>query len=112
MIVQPDFADHWKTELLVRETGSEAAVRCVLRFWSHCQNRRKWRFDGMTPETLAAICKWAGDPQTFWGAMTQTFLDIEGDCVIAHEWEAINSRLVHNWTVGPKRGASAQAKRG
>jgi len=77
MIVQPDFADHWKTELLIRVTGSEASVRCLLRFWSDCQNRRKWKFYGMTPATLAAVCKWTGDPETFWNAMTQTFLDID-----------------------------------
>jgi hypothetical protein len=110
MIVQPDFADNWKTELLIRVTGSEASVRCLLRFWSHCQNRRKWKFYGMTPATLAAVCKWTGDPETFWNAMTQTFLDIDGDCVIAHEWEAINSRLIHNWIVGKRGGRPSTLK--
>ena len=110
MIVQPDFADHWKTDLLVRICRSESAVRCVLRFWSHCQNRRKWVFDGMTPETLAAICKWTGDTQLFWDAMAQTFLDVNGKSVTAHEWESVNSRLIHNWTVGPKGGRPSKPK--
>jgi hypothetical protein len=104
MIVQPDFADHWKTDLLVRMAGSESAVRCLLRFWSHCQNRRKWRFDELCPSMLAGICKWTGDENVFWDAMTHTFLDVEDGIVIAHEWETINSRLIHNWTVGPKGG--------
>ena len=88
MIVQPDFPDHWKTDLLVRTTRSEGAVRCLLRFWSHCQNRRKWEFENLNPQMLAAICKWEGDPQTFWDAMTATFLDVQGDYVVAQEWEA------------------------
>jgi hypothetical protein len=110
MIVQPDFADHWKTELLVRMTRSESAVRCLLRFWSHCQNRRKWKFDGMTAATLASICKWTGDEHVFWNAMAETFLDVEGNSVTAHEWELINSRLIHNWTVGQKGGRPATSK--
>jgi hypothetical protein len=58
----------------------------------------------MNPATLAAICRWTGDEHVFWNAMVETFLDIEGDVVVAHEWETINSRLIHNWTVGPKGG--------
>ena len=104
MIVDPDFADHWKTELLVNLTGSEASIRCLLRFWSHCQNRRKWQFEGMTPQLLAAICKWPGDPQIFWDAMTKTFLDVKECTIVAHEWESLNSRLVHNWEAGKKGG--------
>lgn len=104
MIVQPDFADHWKTELLVRVCGSETAVRCLLRFWSHCQNRKKWSFEDMTPELLAAICRWPGDAAIFWSAMTQTFIDVKGKTATAHEWEEANARLVHNWTVGKSGG--------
>ena len=103
MIVQPDFADHWKTRLLVRQCGHEA-VLCLIRFWSHCQNRKKWVFEDLTPAVLASICAWSGDEKLFWDAMTQTFLDAEGSCVSAHEWAEINHRLIHNWEAGPKGG--------
>jgi hypothetical protein len=103
MIVQPDFPDHWKTRLLVRLCGPDS-VLCLLRFWSHCQNRRKWVFEGMTPAILASICAWTGDEKVFCDAMTQTFLDVDGDTVTAHEWEEINHKLIHNWEVGKKGG--------
>lgn len=104
MIVQPDFADHWKTELLIRLCGTEAAVRCLLRFWSHCQNRRQWEFTNLTPEILASICRWQGEAQVFWDAMNQTFIDRTGDTHTAHEWSEINSQLTHNWEAGKKGG--------
>lgn len=108
MIVEPDFCDHWKTELLVKRSGSENAVRCLLRFWSHCQSRKKWNFEDMSPAKLACICKWTGDEQVFWDAMLQTFLDQDGQNVSAHEWEQVNHRLIHNWEAGKKGGRPAQ----
>lgn len=104
MIVQPDFADHWKTELLIRLCGTESAVRCLLRFWSHCQNRKQWEFTNLNPEILASICRWQGDAQVFWEAMNQTFIDRTGDTHTAHEWGEINSQLTHNWEAGKKGG--------
>jgi hypothetical protein len=107
MIVQPDFADHWKTDMLVRLSGSEASVRCLLRFWSHCQNRKQWRFNNFTPEILAAICKWTGDANAFWSAMTQTFAELREDgTLIAHEWEDMNATLLARW----KGGKATQKK--
>jgi hypothetical protein len=103
MIIQPDFPDHWKTRLLVRLCGPDA-VLCLLRFWAHCQNRKKWVFEEITPAMLASICGWVGDEQKFWDAMTQTYLDLNGTSVTAHEWAEINHQLIHNWEVGKKGG--------
>lgn len=58
----------------------------------------------MSPEVLASICKWQGDVEVFYGAMTKTYLDIVDGKLVAHEWGDINSQLVHNWTVGTKGG--------
>lgn len=99
MIVSPDFTDHWKVAMLVQMTDASAGF-CVLRFWAHCQNRRTWRFKNMTPQVLAAVCKWTGDPQKLWDAMIQTFIDIEGEEVVAHEWDEYNAALIAAWERG------------
>ena len=101
MIVTADFPDHWKTDLLVELSGSESAVRCLLRFWAHCQNRKRWRFTDLTPPILAGICKWKGDPKVWWSAMTQTFLKVEqGGTIVAHDWEVVNASLIGRWKGG------------
>jgi hypothetical protein len=100
MIVQPDFLDHWKTCLLVTLTNSESAILCVLRFWAHCQNRRQWEFEAMTPQILSAICRWTGDAQTFWDAMLQTFIEVDGKKLVAHDWRETNSSLIAAWQRG------------
>jgi hypothetical protein len=69
MIVEPDFPDHWKVQLLVTRLQSEAGVRCLLRLWAYCQARRDDCFP-FTPDVLAAVCRWEGKPSVFWEAMT------------------------------------------
>lgn len=101
MIVAPNFADHWKTDLLVKITGSEEAIRCLLRFWSHCQQQKTDRFPKLTPTVLAAICRWKGDENLFWDAMTKTYVEVrENGLCIAHEWKQVNSQLVTSWKNG------------
>lgn len=100
VIVQADFPDHWKTDLLVKLTGSETAVRCLLRFWAHCQMRKQWKFQGFTPAILAGVCKWQGDPQVFWDAMLQTFCDYNNNILTAHEWDEVNASLIGRWKGG------------
>lgn len=105
MIVAPNFTDHWKTDLLVKITGSEESVRCLLRFWSHCQQQKTDRFPGLTPTVLSAICRWKGDANTFWDAMTQTYIDVkENGLCVAHEWRQVNSQLVTSWKNGKLGG--------
>ncbi len=99
MIVSPDFPDHWKVAMLMQMTDTTAGF-CVLRFWAHCQNRRTWRFQNMTPQVLAAVCKWGGDPQKWWDAMAQTFIDVTESEVIAHQWDEYNSALIAAWERG------------
>lgn len=110
MIVEPDFLDHWKTRLLCDLTASETAPLCVLRLWAHCQHRRQWAWptDGMTPDILKAVCRFQGDGQIFWDAMTKTFLDLENGAVSVHDWEKVNASLIGRWKGGQITAARPQ----
>lgn len=101
MILAPNFSDHWKTDLLVKLSGSEESVRGLLRFWAHCQQQKTDRFTNLTPSILAAICRWRGDENRFWEAMSKTFMEIkENGVCVAHDWKQANSQLVTSWKNG------------
>ena len=100
MIVQPDFCDHWKTRHVVKGSGSEAAVRAILRLWGHCQQRRRWVFPDLTPVMLAAICGWEGESQVFWDAMVGMFIDATPAGFEVHEWAEVNASLLAGWEKG------------
>lgn len=109
MIVEPDFLDHWKTRLLVRLLGTETAPIHVLRLWAHCQCRKTDRFTGWKPIVLASVCRWESDAQTFWDAMVQTFIEIEGDAVVVHGWAATNASLISAWNNGKLGGRPSKS---
>ncbi len=109
MIIETDFPDHWKTQLLIKLTGSPAAPLLILRFWLFCQQRKAWRFEAMSNDALAAVCRWDGDAAALRAhLLTSGFLSEErdGDTVtlIAHDFETVNSKLTANWRNGPKGG--------
>lgn len=109
MIVEIDFLDHWKTRLLVRLLGTEAAPIYVLRLWAHCQSRKTDRFTGWEPAVLASVCRWETDPQTLWDAMSKTYLEIDGNTVIARGWAETNASLVSAWANGKLGGRPRKA---
>lgn len=104
MIVEPDFLDHWKTQLLARLLGTDKAPIYVLRLWAHCQQRKTGRFTGWNPDVLASVCRWDGDGLTLWKAMMQTYLEQDGDEVVAHGWIEANAGLVAAWSNGKLGG--------
>lgn len=104
MIVEPDFLDHWKTRLLVRLLGTEEAPIYVLRLWAHCQSRKTDRFTGWKPTVLASVCRWETDPQILWDAMLETYMETDGDAVIARGWAETNAGLISAWTNGKLGG--------
>ncbi len=112
MIIDPDFPDHWKTQLLVELSGDEIAVRCLLRLWSFCQTRKRWVFTEMTPAKLKSICKWPHDTEQWWNAMLECgWVKFNGDKELTvHEWEKYNHRLIHNWNVGKLGGRPSKPK--
>lgn len=107
MIVEPDFPDHWKTQLLIQLTGSPAAPLMVIRLWAHCQQRKAWEFQDMSDAALAAVCRWQGEPALARKHLTDAgFIDraSEPGVVIVHQWDEVNATLVRNWINGPKGG--------
>ncbi len=110
MIVEPDFLDHWKTRMLVRLLNDERAPLYVIRLWAHCQQRKTDRFTGWNPTVLASVCRWDGDGLTLWKAMGSTFLEIDGENVVAHGWLESNRGLVSAWTNGRLGGRPSASK--
>lgn len=108
MIVQPDFLDHWKTQLLQEILQDPMAPMYVLRLWAHCQNRKTHRFHRINPALTKAICKAPQDAKIFEKAMVDSgFIEIEGDEIVAHEWDTVNAYLINSWKNGKKGGRPA-----
>lgn len=110
MIVEPGFLDHWKVELLRRLLDSPLAPIFVLRIWEHCQLRKGWEFD-LSPEAVASICRWTGDPKTLMDALTESqFIRVSGRKVIIHDWDKSNRSLIAAWANGAKGGRPGKRK--
>lgn len=106
MIVETDFLDHWKTQLLRDRLGGDIAVIAVLRLWTHCQLRKTHRFT-LSPDALKAVCRWPGPAHVLLDALLEAgFLDrgdAEGSYVV-HDWDKTNVYLVQAWENGAKGG--------
>lgn len=103
MILAPDFPDHYKTKILLRLAG-HAGVFSLLKLWSQCQFRRSERLD-KSPEIVAAIADWDGDPMVLERALIESgFARRDGDALIMHQWQDQNKRLFANQTNGAKGG--------
>ncbi|MCM2304075.1 MAG: hypothetical protein NDJ72_05190 [Elusimicrobia bacterium] len=109
MILETDFPDHWKTQLLIKLAETDAAPMLIIRFWLFCQQRRQWRFLNMSDTTLAAICHWPGDAARLRAILLEAgFLeevhDTDGVWLVAHDFDAVHTKLTSNWRNGPKGG--------
>jgi len=112
MIVQPDFLDHWKTSLLCDLLEDDCAPLYVLRLWAHCQNRRTHIIACGTPRTLKAICKAPQDPAALHSAMIEAgYIRMDGDSIVAHDWDEVNASLIANWKNGKLGGRPAKKPR-
>jgi len=101
MIVETDFLDHWKTQLLVTLTGDKTAPLMLVRLWAHCQTRKRWIFQDMSNAALKAICRWDGDENNLRGILEECkFLDKNDGAIVVHEWDKVNAYLVKNWFNG------------
>lgn len=104
MIVEPDFLDHWRTQMLADLLSDPMAPVYVLRLWAHCQNRRSSRFEIPAP-ALKAICRAPGNPEAFEAAMIQAgFVERDGSSITARKWEDYNAGLVQKWDAGKLGG--------
>lgn len=111
MIVQPDFLDHWKTQLLIDTLQDDAAPIYVIRLWSHCQNRKTNKFVRSNEHIIKSICKAIKhQSNVFENAMLQAgFIKIENGYIIANNWEVVNASLIANWENG-KLGGRPKSK--
>lgn len=105
MIIEPDFLDHWKTQMLIGLTHDKSSPLLVIRLWAHCHQRKAWIFPEMSNEALKAVCRWEGEADRLRGLLTECgFLDKESECIRVHEWEVVNYVMVRNWTNGKSGG--------
>lgn len=106
MIVDPDFADHWKTRMLVGLLdGDEAAPVYVLRLWAHCQNRKKDTFEHLTQEALKSLCRFPGHSNKLESSLlTSGFIRRDGQVLVVCGWSEYNASLVAAWSNGKKGG--------
>ena len=108
MIVESDFLDHWKTQMLITTLNDPLAPCYLIRLWAHCQQRKEYCFDSakLTPAILKAITRSTSDKQALWdGFMEVGFLDLHEDGTVeAHGFFDTNSQLCVNWTNGKKGG--------
>lgn len=103
MIVQPDFLDHWKTQMLVDLSEDEASPLMVLRLWGHCQQRKSSRFVDLTPSALRAICRSKIPATELHGLMIECgFIHLKGRITTVHDWDCVNASLIKNWVNGQK----------
>lgn len=105
MIIQPDFLDHWKTQLLIDELNDPCAPIYLIRLWGHCQSRKTHIFDRVNDHILKSICKAPHNSKKFEKAMIDSgFIRIEGSSFVAHDWDEVNASLVTSWENGKKGG--------
>lgn len=109
MIVEPDFLDHWKTQMLIRMLNDDCAPLYLIRLWGHCQMRKTHGFTYSSKRFLAAVCKVPKNAnftdEQFHDALIESgYVDIEDDRLIVHEWDSVNASLVASWKNGKKGG--------
>jgi hypothetical protein len=105
MIVEPDFLNHWKTQMLIVELDDKAAPLYVIALWAHCQTRRKDTFETLPPNALKAICRYEGDSERLRSALVNAgFIRKERGGFVVHGWAESNAKLLANWENGKRGG--------
>ncbi len=106
MIIDPDFLDHWKTQMLVNMLDDPCAPLYLIRIWSHCQNRKQTQFKPMPNPGLKALCRYPGDADKLVSALVESgFIEkTDGDSILVVGWEDKNAQLVAAWENGAKGG--------
>ena len=110
MIVDPDFFDHWRTQMVCDMLGGDPlAALYVMRLWAHCQNRKADSFDIPTLG-IKALCKYQGDAQALEDALIAAeYLSRDGQRVTVVGWAEKNASLLAAWENGNKGGRPKKA---
>jgi hypothetical protein len=120
MIVEYDFLDHWKTQMLIHLLDDPCAPQYVLRLWGHCQIRKTYRFSmgskRVISNMISGVCKYPlGAKRTaeeFFDALNECgFIDVcekqsgdENFSFEVHDWKDVNASLIASWKNGRQGG--------
>lgn len=109
MIVEPDFLSHWKTRMLIDLLNDPCAPMCVISLWSHAQNRKIDRFEGLSNAALKAIAGFSGDASLLKKSLIESgFLEVDGEALIIHGFRERNAKLFSNWNNGKSGGRGSK----
>lgn len=106
MIVDPDFFDHWKTQMLVDLSKDDSSPLWILRLWSFAQSRKTGTFDNLPPAAIKAVTKAVrhrAEQIADW-LEEAGFIRCDGLTVVLHQWEEYNKGLFASWKNGPLGG--------
>ena len=105
MIVQTDFLDHWKTQMLIDLLGDTHAPLYMIRLWGYCQTKKTHRFPVGSASVLKAICRAPCEPEKFESALISSgFLEKTDGFWEVHDWNVANYQLIQSWENGKKGG--------
>lgn len=105
MIIEVGFLDHWKTRALIDALGDETAPLCLIRFWAHCQSRKRSQFENLSAAAIKAICHYTGDASKLERDLIESgWLRRDGNVVTAIGWDEYNAGLIANWENGKRGG--------
>ena len=106
MIIQPEFLTHWKVQALCGAIGRAEALTALLALWGNCQTSKSYvhRF---SPEKLAGICQYHGDPEHLLKTFVKLELldPLEDGKYEVHGWAEKNASYKAAWANGAKGGA-------
>lgn len=106
MIVDSDFLDHWRTQMLIDKLQDQCAPLYVLRLWGHCQNRKKTQFEPIPNPGIKALCRCPGDADLLVDSLIECqFITRHEDGTIeVNGWAEKNAKLLTAWGNGSKGG--------
>lgn len=105
MIIEPDFPDHWKTQMLIQLSEDPSSPLWVIRLWAHCQQRKTHEFTNLSPEALKAVCRFVGQASKLESLLrTCGFIRRCDEKLIVHQWNEYNASLLANWDNGKLGG--------
>jgi len=112
MIIDVDFLDHWRTQMICDALDDPLAPLYLIRLWAHCQASRTDTLK-MPPAGLKAQCRYAGDAQKLEAALSESkFIERKGESIHVLGWKKKNAALFNAWENGAKGGRPKQNKGG
>lgn len=110
MRVEPELLTHNKFKRLKRIVG-EGAMEYVIVIWAHCQSNQRGGFwPGADADYVEMLCDWDGQAGVLFKALVECgrpkagFIEVTGDGLTVHDWNAMNASFVANWKNGTKGG--------